>query len=162
MNRIKGDLLSLAESGEFDVIVHGCNCFCTMGSGIARQIKDKYPMAYIADCHTAAGDEAKLGTYTQSKSPLFNGHWFRIINAYTQYGFNRTGESADLFKYAAFKEILVRLVLEFPKAKFGFPMIGMGLAGGAPDKIISMLESFAGQVDFTGGSVTLVEYAPEI
>ena len=28
-----GDLLALAEAGEFDVILHGCNCFNTMGGG---------------------------------------------------------------------------------------------------------------------------------
>ena len=32
---IKGDLIKLALSGQFDVITHGCNCYCTMGSGIA-------------------------------------------------------------------------------------------------------------------------------
>ena len=32
---IKGDLIELAKKGEFDVITHGCNCFCTMGAGIA-------------------------------------------------------------------------------------------------------------------------------
>lgn len=32
---IKGDLIELAKQGKFDVIAHGCNCFCTMGAGIA-------------------------------------------------------------------------------------------------------------------------------
>ena len=39
MNRISGDLIYLAQSGEVDLIVHGCNCFCTMGAGIAKGIK---------------------------------------------------------------------------------------------------------------------------
>ena len=39
MKTIKGDLIKLAQDGEFDVIVHGCNCMCTMSAGIAKQIK---------------------------------------------------------------------------------------------------------------------------
>ena len=35
MKIIKGNLISLALAGEFEVIIHGCNCFCTMGAGIA-------------------------------------------------------------------------------------------------------------------------------
>lgn len=37
-NEIKGDLIELAKQGKFDVIAHGANCFCTMGSGIAPQM----------------------------------------------------------------------------------------------------------------------------
>ena len=36
---IKGDLIELAKQGKFDVIAHGCNCFCTMGAGIAVPMK---------------------------------------------------------------------------------------------------------------------------
>ena len=39
MKDIEGDLLLLALAGHFDVIVHGCNCQCTMGAGVAKAIK---------------------------------------------------------------------------------------------------------------------------
>lgn len=42
---VKGDLIKLALKGEFDVITHGCNCFCTMGAGIA------VPMAKEFGCN---------------------------------------------------------------------------------------------------------------
>ena len=42
MKTVKGDLIHLALAGEFDVIVHGCNCYCTMGVGIAKTIKQKF------------------------------------------------------------------------------------------------------------------------
>lgn len=45
MNQITGDLLDLAEQGHFDVILHGCNCQCTMGAGIALAIKRRFPEA---------------------------------------------------------------------------------------------------------------------
>ena len=49
LKHTKGNLIDLAEQGEFDVIVHGCNCQNTMGSGIAKEIKERYPLAYRAD-----------------------------------------------------------------------------------------------------------------
>jgi O-acetyl-ADP-ribose deacetylase (regulator of RNase III) len=39
---IQGDLIRLAKQGTFDVITHGCNCFCTMGAGIAPQMADAF------------------------------------------------------------------------------------------------------------------------
>jgi O-acetyl-ADP-ribose deacetylase (regulator of RNase III) len=42
---IEGDLIKLATQGTFDVITHGCNCFCTMGAGIAPQ------MALVFECN---------------------------------------------------------------------------------------------------------------
>jgi len=56
MKTIKGDLIALALSGKFDVIVHGSNCFCTMGAGIAKTIKETFPAAYRADLATKKGD----------------------------------------------------------------------------------------------------------
>ena len=39
MKVLKGDLLQLALEGVFDVIVHGANCQCSMGAGIAKAIR---------------------------------------------------------------------------------------------------------------------------
>jgi O-acetyl-ADP-ribose deacetylase (regulator of RNase III) len=49
-------------SKDFDVIAHCLTVFCTMGAGIAPQIKSKFPDAYIVDCQTIRGDINKLGT----------------------------------------------------------------------------------------------------
>ena len=64
LKHAQGDLLQMAREGQFDAVVHGCNCFCTMGSGIARQVREQYPSAYEADCKTVGGDIRKLGNYT--------------------------------------------------------------------------------------------------
>lgn len=45
-NEIKGDLITLALEGKFDVICHGLNCFCNQGAGIALQ------MVRVFDTHT--------------------------------------------------------------------------------------------------------------
>lgn len=154
MNFIQGDLLKLAEDGEFDIIVHGCNCFNTMGAGIAKQIRDRYPSAWEQDQQTESGNILKLGNFT---SDMINDR-FMIVNAYTQYGMSKVGE--DVFEYTSFALILQKLNHLYGTKRFGFPMIGMGLAGGDKDTIISLLDWFSESVNEQGGSVTVVEYKP--
>lgn len=161
----EGNLLDMAEAGDFDIIVQGCNCWCTMGSGIAKQIRERYPQAYDADCRTGRGDYMKLGAYTTAnvlipKEPYPEHAAFTIVNAYTQYDFNRMGENADVFEYISFKLILQKLAHAYPGLRFGFPMIGMGLAGGNKTRIMTMLAEFAEELRKTGGTVTVVEFKP--
>lgn len=150
LKHAKGNLLDMAERGDFDVIVQGCNCFNTMGGGIAREIATRYPLCAEVDSKTQYGDYMKLGTWTYHKEPKFT-----IINAYTQYNMS-TGE--DVFEYVAFELILQKL-FRMGALRFGFPYIGMGLAGGNKEVIIEMIEEFANNVTNNGGSVTLVEFA---
>lgn len=58
---VRGDLISIFKSGTGHLI-HGCNCFHTMGAGIARQIAREFPQALETNKMTAYGDPDKLGT----------------------------------------------------------------------------------------------------
>jgi len=49
MKIIKGDIITLAEEGNFDIIVQGCNCFHTQASGLAGQLVKKYPQVLEVD-----------------------------------------------------------------------------------------------------------------
>lgn len=161
LKHTKGNLINLAEQGLFDVIVHGCNCLNTMGSGIALEIKNRYPAAYEADTALSTQIESdsnsqvqKLGCYT---THLVKGeHNFLIVNAYTQVMFSP--RDVDHFEYASFEVILKKMLHEYGAFNIGFPYIGMGLAGGDKDRIIALLEDFAEKVTAQGGSVTLVEF----
>jgi O-acetyl-ADP-ribose deacetylase (regulator of RNase III) len=150
LKHTKGNLLDLAEAGEFDIVVQGCNCFNTMGGGIAREIAERYPMAAIVDDETEKGDFNKLGNYTTA----FTGK-FLIVNAYTQYNMS---QGTDVFEYSAFDLICQKLHKEFGTKRIGLPYIGMGLAGGDKDTIMEQIEYFATKVNELGGSVTLVEF----
>ena len=156
----KGNLIDMAEQGLFDVIVHGCNCLNTMGSGIAKEIRERYQGTYDAD--TLATKQwnnplAKLGNFS-TYATVGKGKPFVIVNAYTQLDYNKTGEEfTDRFEYESFYLILKKLEALGP-INFGFPYIGMGLAGGDKDRIIAMLEDFAEKITAIGGSVTLVEF----
>ena len=82
MKSIRGNLLALARSGRFDVVIHGCNCRHAMGAGIAKQIKDSFPEAWAADLATPAGAE-KLGQISSAETDC-DGHRLTVVNAYTQ------------------------------------------------------------------------------
>jgi len=123
MNYLKGNLLDLFDSGYFNVIVHGCNCFHKMGAGIALQIKKRYPQAYEVDLKTSYGDRTKLGTISVAK--LANDKF--IINAYTQYFYGRRTKQVD---YQAIKFSMFLVKECFGNLKIGIPRIGAGLAGG--------------------------------
>lgn len=158
IKKVTGDLLELAENGEFDVIIHGCNCFTTMGSGIAKQIRERYPDAYVADMlFDDSGSYQRLGNFSVVSVEGKNGP-FTIVNAYTQYGFNGNGKKDDLFEYTSFDLILQKLVYYAGNKRIGMPYIGMGLAGGDETRIMKMIEKFANDVNENGGSVTLVKY----
>jgi O-acetyl-ADP-ribose deacetylase (regulator of RNase III) len=154
LKHTKGNLLDLAEAGQFDIIVQGCNCFNTMGGGIAREIRERYPAAALFDNETEKGDYNKLGNYTLVHPEFTNGK-FLIINAYTQYNMS---QGTDVFEYIAFQLILQKLIHVYGDKRIGFPYIGMGLAGGDKETIMAMLEDFAQGVSAAGGSVTLVEF----
>lgn len=148
-----GNLLDFAEAGMFDVVVQGCNCFNTLGGGIAREIRIRYPAVAEADRITKYADYNKLGNWTRCDAGEHNR--FTVINAYTQY---ETSNGKDVFEYTAFEMILQKLAHEYPTKRFGFPYIGLGLAQGNKHRIMAMLHDFARTIYASGGSVTLVQF----
>lgn len=122
MKQLTGDLIQMAQKGNFDVIIHGCNCFCSMDAGIARSIKDQFPEAYEADLRTGYGDRLKLGTFSTAHVGRL-----RVVNAYTQYHWRGQGRKVD---YEAVRKVFKAIKKEFSGQRIGYPAIGAGLAGG--------------------------------
>jgi len=157
MKIVEGDLLKMAEKGEFDIIIHGCNCFCQMGAGIAKQIALRFPHAYDSDLLTVPGDKSKLGTFTCAITTNNYGNDLTIINLYTQY---RYGSKESDFDYDAFRTGL-RNVNRYLAANYnekncrvGMPMIGSGLAKGNWEKIKEIIEDELSDVPH----LTIVKY----
>ncbi len=140
---IKGDVLKSDER----IIVHGCNCFNTMGSGIARQIRERFPEAYAADIQTLYGDKLKLGRFTDALCENAHGNAVHVINAYTQYKYTRTEVDVD---YDALRSALTRVCLEFRNSSVvALPKIGCGLAGGDWEVVEEILESIGRKFNTT-------------
>lgn len=151
MEVVEGDLIQLALQGQFDVIVHGCNCFCTMGAGIAKGIKAHFPEAYQADLATEKGSAQKLGSYSSATVDV-GGSALTVVNAYTQRHWRGRGVKAD---YEAIKEVFGAIKRDFSGLRIAYPKIGAGLAGGDWDTIAAMIEQ-----QLQGENHTLVIYVP--
>jgi len=135
---IEGDLLNAFDLCAFDAIAHCCNCFHTMGGGIARIIAKKYPAAEEADNKTKYGDRDKLGTVS-STTELTQG---TIYNIYGQFG---TSTNERALSYDAFIKGL-ETVRDLMKArgeiKLGVPYkIASALAGGDWNVVLAMINS---------------------
>jgi O-acetyl-ADP-ribose deacetylase (regulator of RNase III) len=132
---IKGNVIHMAESGQFDVLVHGCNCMNIMGAGVARQVRSVFPAAYAADQAYSTKSHDMLGTYSSAEVPLFGllGKKLTVVNAYTQFA---PGGGEDVFDYGAFADVLEKLHEDFPDKVIGMPAIGCGLAGGDKERIL--------------------------
>jgi O-acetyl-ADP-ribose deacetylase (regulator of RNase III) len=150
MKIVHGDLIKLALEGQFQVIIHGCNCFCTMGAGIAKTIKQVLPEAYSADLKTANGSRDKLGSYSTASIER-SGKTIIVVNGYTQFHWRGRG-NAD---YSAIRSVMRRVKQEFAGRSIGYPRIGAGLAGGDWSLIAAIIDE-----ELAGEDHTLVEYAP--
>lgn len=139
---IKGDLVRDAER-DFDVISHGCNCYCTMGAGIALGVKIKWPEAYAVDRASSFADKDKLGTYTKWSNDNIT-----VVNMYTQWDYKGSSVNAD---YDAIRNCMKAVKSEFSGKKIGMPLIGAGLAGGDWNIIEQIIEE-----ELQGEDVTIV------
>lgn len=151
MKLIEGNLVEMADNGEFDIIIHGCNCFCTMGAGIAKAIRDRWPEAYTADKATKKGDKGKLGSMSLALVENRVNRKLLIVNLYTQYRF---GRDKCHFEYDPFRyglRLLRRNIWDHQRV--GMPMIGAGLAGGDWKRIRQIIEE-----EFDGVNYTVVLY----
>ena len=141
----------MSRNGGFDLIVHGCNCFCTMGAGIAKGIKAAFPQAYEADLATQRGDRAKLGTCTSAEIDQ-NGTPLIVVNAYTQFDWRGGGSKVD---YNAMRSCMRWIKEHHAGKRIGLPKIGAGLAGGDWPRIVTIIEE-----ELAEENVTVVEFTP--
>ena len=129
---IEGDLIKLALEGNFDVIAHGCNCFCTMGAGIAPQMAKIFGCdRFFLENNQFRGDIDKLGRIEVTEKDLITKSLY-VVNAYTQYGFgsNHTNGTQIPLDYEALTLCMRKINHQFKGQHIGLPQIGCGLAGG--------------------------------
>ena len=123
-----------------DIILHSCNCFHTMGGGVAKALRNKYPEVYEADLGTHYADKDKLGSF----SVAYTKAGVTVFNLYTQFDY---GTDERKVNYEAFYKALEAFA-EWVKVqnlsfRVGVPYgISCGLAGGDWRIIKAMLYSF--------------------
>lgn len=164
MKIIKGDLIGLAISGEFDVIAHGCNCFCVQGGGIAREMNRRFqtnnPCLYPGEDKRFAGDINKLGNIEFYKFKLNDNYSFfenmdrwiiddmflTVVNCYSQYNFGTDKMNVD---YQALASCFKKINNIFKGQRLGLPWIGCGLAGGDKKVVKQLMLDYLPDVDLT-------------
>lgn len=143
----KGNLLD----SNCDYICHQVNCRGVMGSGIARQIRDRWPEVYryyrerywdwFDDPNATEMDMLGAIDDIAIENDTRDIH---IVNMYAQssYGFNHYRYTS----YDAFEDCLYQIKRLVPVGKMiGFPKgIGCGLGGGNWDVILKLIEEVLG------------------
>ena len=128
---------NLLES-DVPAIIHQCNCFHTMGSGIARQLVLKYPIIYDVDKQTKYADKSKMGNF--SFAEINSQNLKVIINLYSQYNYGYGLHT----NYDALENGLNKAMNFLNERKIyrvGLPyLIGCGLAGGNEKIVFAILE----------------------
>jgi len=154
-----GDLITLAKNGEFDVIGHGCNCFCAMGRGIAPQMAEAFGChQFKLETKSTSGDINKLGQIDWEVKTVIsadgffdiNNHQLIVVNIYSQYTPNAIMKPLD---YEALTLGLRKVNFLFSAKKVGLPMIGAGLAGGNWNRIKEIIKT-----ELTDCDVTIVKW----
>lgn len=174
-NEIQGNLITLAKQGKFDVIVHGCNCLCIQGTGLAPQMVEAFETdQFNLEHHSFRGDINKLGQIDyelyvidedmpkgvkQINSPWIQGYsdehkYLFVVNAYTQYSIKPT-YSPIPFDYEAFTLCMRKINHAFKGQHVGLPQIGAGLAKGDWNIIKNII-----QTELKDCNITVVIYEP--
>ena len=157
----KGDLLE----SNCNIICHQVNCQRVMGSGIAKQIRDKWPKVYedyccnidyMYDNGLVTNSSDLLGMVSWTELDINNKY---IMNFFSQDKFLPRGVCHT--DYEAFtdccrtlKNFITERNLDKSSTIIGFPYkIGCGLAGGHWDVVSAIIER-----EFEGYEVEIYEY----
>ncbi len=124
INYIKGDLLAVTNG----MIIHGCNCSGGFGSGIAGQIRKKWPSVYNKFKKMPVGEKS-LGRTQSCVITWTDDESLWVVNCFTQLNYGKDGK-----KYASVDAIRTALERVFKEANefnevIHSPKIGCGLGG---------------------------------
>lgn len=140
---VKGDMLE----ANLDYYCHQVNCQGRMGSGIAKAIKEKWPIVYtnyMAKFEDIQPEYFKFFLGTIQFVPLYNDYYLdkerkQVINMFAQETYGYDGRRYT--SYDAFWSCLGQIKNSIPKgSKIGFPdHIGCGLGGANWEVIKTMI-----------------------
>lgn len=127
--------------GNTDVIIHQVNCQGVMGSGIAKQVKNKFPIAFSAyktlcDFSDKTSLLGKIQIINNLKRG--NGLKFSLVNVFSQDKYGYSGQFTD---YEALKKCLLRINEKFAGKTIGIPYLMGCHRGGGDWNIVSKMIS---------------------
>lgn len=162
-NYILGDIVEVQKNFKIDYIVHQVNCQGKMGSGVAKRIKEEYPIVYkeyLKKCAAATPQDVytTIQIIPLSKKEVTLDWEPHCCNFFSQFDYGYDGKRYT--SYDAFWICLNRLKSCVPKGKsIAFPAkIGCGLGGANWAIILQMIIEVLGQdytiyiIDYNGGN----------
>ena len=136
---------NLLLANDVEVVGHQTNCQNTFGSGIARTIREMYPVAYEADCSAARAKVNTLGRFSVGYIPTDN-NISSISRIYNLYGQNLYGKGTRQTNYDALYSALEGMAydlvendMDLPAPPVGFPNLMGSFRGGGNWDIVSRL-----------------------
>jgi O-acetyl-ADP-ribose deacetylase (regulator of RNase III) len=141
INTLHGNVLDTVDS----VIVHCVNCRGVMGSGIAREIKERFPEAYETYRQTYENGVLHLGSVSYVYFPSDHNVQQKIIaNAAGQdwYGAGKVHVDYDATRtcFLNINEDMKFFRDEYGITTMNFPLFGCGLAGGDWNIVSQIIE----------------------
>lgn len=130
---VQGNLL---DADDRDIILQQVNCCGVMGSGIAKQIRERYPeiynsYKYFCDSHRILR-QSLLGKVHYYSTPEYV-----IANCFGQYSYGRDGRQYT--DYDALRECFTTVACNKAE-RIGIPFqIGCGLGGGDWEVVYNMI-----------------------
>lgn len=139
IEHIKCDIF---ESGA-DVICHQVNCQGVMGSGIAKQVREKYPFVYEQYrklCDMCSEERSILLGQTQiTPTPINDKEWKYIANLFAQESYGYDGKCYT--NYDALKECLLYVKRYCSDKVIAIPyLMGCHRGGGDWNIVYKMIE----------------------
>lgn len=152
---VRGDIAEMIKNKEVDAVIHGCNCYHTMGAGIAKQLNDLTGGGLLeVDKTSPFGDINKLGKFTR----YVHSNGVKIYNLYSQFNYGTNGKEVLVHWDSVFNGIC-SVIEDSDGVKIALPYIGCGLAGGLEEDLISVLKDIESMALYDNVELVLVEYS---
>lgn len=158
MIEIIKDVDIITQVKNYDVVIIGCNIYCTMANGAQREIALHYPYVRERDMQTKYGDPNKIGTLIEctnnnQENPIF-------VIAYICKGYPprpKSGELIDYLEYDALKKCLEIIKVKYKDKKIACPLLGNSRFDGNGDKT-RILEIFNEIFNDNNSKITIFDY----
>jgi len=139
----QGCVVEAAKAGEMDYLLQSCNCFSTMGAGVAKLISSNFPQVATVDKADYRSPIERIGSYS---SVFINGLTF--INLYCQYDY---GTNYRRFEYGSLRRAMDEIYRDFSFTgkRVGLPMLGGNLGGADTELVKVILEDYTSQGTWT-------------